>query len=137
MRQVGLTARNFFSPGPILFFQGEADAIDPELYQESELFPNKWDDRFMDLVNNWRNDLESPELPVVFAQIGSNTAPEVFVNWALVKEQQRSVEIPLCLMITTDDLALQDAVHFTPESYQTIGERFAETYLTLMQGREK
>jgi hypothetical protein len=115
----------------VLFFQGEADAIDPELYQESELFPNEWGDRFMDFVDNWRNDLGLPELPVVFAQIGSNTAPEVFVNWAVVKEQQRLVEMPLCVMITTDDLALQDAVHFTSESYRIIGKRFAEAYLTL------
>jgi hypothetical protein len=26
----------------VLFFQGEADAIAPELYQETELFPNEW-----------------------------------------------------------------------------------------------
>lgn len=119
----------------ILFFQGEADAIDPELYQESELFPHEWGDRFVDFVNNWRNDLELPELPVVFAQIGSNIAPDIFINWAVVREQQRSVEMPLCVMIKTDDLTLKDAVHFTPGSYQTIGKRFAEAYLTLMQGR--
>jgi len=28
------------------FFQGEADAIAPELYQESKLYPNQWADRF-------------------------------------------------------------------------------------------
>jgi hypothetical protein len=117
----------------VLFFQGEADAIAPELYQESALFPNEWGDRFMVFVNNWRNDLGLPELPVVFAQIGSNTEPDVFTNWAVVKEQQRSVEMPFCVMITTDDLALKDAVHFTPESYQIIGQRFAEAYLNLIQ----
>ncbi len=37
-------------------------------------------------------------------------------------------------MITTDDLALKDGVHFTSESYQTIGGRFAEAYLNLIQG---
>jgi hypothetical protein len=117
----------------VLFFQGEADAIAPELYQESALFPNEWGDRFVVLVNNWRNDLGLPELPVVFAQIGSNTEPDIFTNWAIVKEQQRSVEMPFCVMITTDDLVLKDAVHFTPESYQIIGQRFAEAYLNLIQ----
>jgi hypothetical protein len=119
----------------ILFFQGEADAIAPELYQESELFPNQWGARFEGLVNDWRNDVGLPELPVVFAQIGTNTAPDIFINWAVVKEQQGSVEMPFCVMITTDDLTLKDAVHFTPESYQIIGKRFAEAYLALIQGR--
>ena len=117
----------------LLFFQGEADAIAQELYQETELFPNEWGDRFKVFVNDWRNDLGLPELPVVFAQIGSNTAPDIFVNWAIVQEQQRSVEMPFCAMITTDDLALKDAVHFTSESYQIIGQRFAEAYLNLIQ----
>jgi hypothetical protein len=36
-------------------------------------------------------------------------------------------------MITTDDLALRDVVHFTSESYQTIGKRFAEAYVNLIQ----
>jgi hypothetical protein len=75
-----------------------------------------------------------PELPVVFAQIGTNTAPDIFVNWAVVKEQQRRVEMPFCVMITTDDLALKDVVHFTAESYKIIGQRFAEAYLSLIQG---
>lgn len=70
----------------VLFFQGEADALDPELYQESELFPARWGDRFRDFVDNLRTHLGLPELPAVFAQSGSSTAPEVFVNWAVVKE---------------------------------------------------
>jgi hypothetical protein len=118
----------------ILFFQGEADAIAQELFQESELFPNEWGDRFEVFVNDWRNDLGLPELPVVFAQIGTNTAPDIFINWAIVKEQQRSVEMPFCVMITTDDLALRDPVHFTSESYQIVGQRFAEAYLNLIEG---
>lgn len=117
----------------ILFFQGEADAIAPELYQEAVLLPDEWDDRFRALVNNWRDDMGLPKLPVVFAQIGTNTVPKIFVNWAVVREQQASVLMPSCAMIVTDGLALGDAVHFTSESYQIIGERFAEAYLSLTE----
>jgi len=117
----------------ILFFQGEADAIAPELYEETVLLPDEWGDRFVALVNNWRDDLGLPELPVVFAQIGTHTAPDIFVNWEIVKEQQSSVQMPFCVMITTDDLALRDVVHFTSESYQAIGKRFAEAYVNLIQ----
>jgi hypothetical protein len=119
----------------ILFFQGEADAIAPELYEETVLLPDEWGDRFVALVNNWRDDLGLPELPVVFAQIGTHTAPDIFVNWEIVKEQQSSVQMPFCVMITTDDLALRDVVHFTSESYQTIGKRFAKAYVNLIQER--
>ena len=117
----------------LLFFQGEADAMAPELYQETVLLPDEWGGRFRTLVNNWRDDLGWPELPVVFAQIGTHAAPEIFVNWAIVQEQQGSVQMPLCEMITTDDLALADIVHFTSESYQIIGRRYAEAYLSLVQ----
>lgn len=117
----------------ILFFQGEADAIDPELYQETVLFPEKWADKFRALVSAWRDDLGLAELPVVFAQIGTHRAPDLFINWEIVKDQQRLVEIPFSEMITTDDLALQDGVHLTPEGYQTLGQRFAEAYLDLAQ----
>lgn len=60
---------------------------------------------------------------------------DYFINWAIVKEQQCSVEMPFCVMITTDDLALKDAVHFTTESYQIIGKSFTEAYLNLIQGQ--
>jgi hypothetical protein len=112
----------------ILFFQGEADAIDPEIYTESVVLPEEWDDWFIATVSGWREDLGRPELPVVYAQIGSNTAPEVFINWAVVKEQQSQVQLPSSAMIRTDDLALQDAVHFTSDSYVVIGQRFAQAF---------
>ena len=35
-------------------------------------------------------------------------------------------------MIVTDDLALKDYVHFTTESYQIIGQRFAKAYLNVL-----
>jgi hypothetical protein len=34
-------------------------------------------------------------------------------------------------MITTDDLALADEVHFTTESYLLIGQRYADAFLQL------
>jgi hypothetical protein len=117
----------------ILFFQGEADAIDQALYTESVVLPDEWGDWFVAAVNGWREDLGAPDLPVVFAQIGTHTAPEVFVNWSVVQEQQGQVQMPNSAMITTDDLALKDGVHFTSESYRVIGERFAEAYLSLTQ----
>jgi len=77
--------------------------------------------------------VKSPDLPVIFAQIGTTTEPEIFINWEIVKKQQFAVQLPYVAMITTDDLALRDSVHFTPESYTEIGNRFATAYLTLIE----
>ncbi|BAU66894.1 hypothetical protein STA3757_43000 [Stanieria sp. NIES-3757] len=117
----------------LLFFQGEIDTVDPtKEFPKKILLPNQWADKFKVFVQNWRNDLNLPTLPVVFAQIGTNTEPERFINWAVVKEQQRQVRLPFSAMITTDDLALKDYVHFSTESYQIIGQRFAQAYLELL-----
>jgi hypothetical protein len=71
-----------------------------------------------------------PTLPVVFAQIGPRPA-EGFAEWETVQAQQASIRLPATAMITTDDLALQDVLHYTADSYQVIGQRFAEAYLQL------
>lgn len=119
----------------ILFFQGESDALDPKTEPQVVLYPDTWSDKFSALVTNWRNDLKSPELPVVFAQIGTNSAPELFTNWNIVKGQQHLVKLPFSAMITTDDLPLKDVVHFTTQSYQTIGKRFAQAFEDLTIGK--
>jgi hypothetical protein len=95
------------------------------------LLPNRWADEFAILVRDWRRDLNLPDLPVMFAQIGTNTEPKRFKNWAMVKEQQCKVRLPFSAMITTEDLPLQDYVHFTTGSYQIIGRRFAKAYMQL------
>lgn len=115
----------------ILFFQGEADAVDPILEPDPKPNASEWDVLFTQFITDFRKDLGQPDLPVVFAQLGSTLAIDAFTNWELVKEQQLSVELPMTTMITTDDLSLLDGVHFTAESYKVIGERFAEAYWNL------
>jgi hypothetical protein len=112
----------------LLFFQGEQDGL-------ASPTPENWDREFAVFVASWRRDLNQPELPVVFAQIGKITVPKYAVNWNIIQERQRAVRLPFCKMITTDDLALKDAVHFTAQSYKIIGQRFAAAYLELMAGK--
>jgi hypothetical protein len=117
----------------ILFFQGEADAVDPDLLPEHPPDPENWPALFISFVQDFRTDLSDPRLPVVFAQIGMQTAPSVLPNWDLVKQKQESVQLPWTAIIVTDDLPLQDEVHFTTESYRIIGRRFSETYWSLVE----
>jgi hypothetical protein len=116
----------------LLFFQGEADAVDPKRSPGKSLSPPTYAAKFSTFVNDLRNDVSITKLPLVFAQIGTHTAPKYFVNWDIVKEQQKNSHIPCSVMITTDDLALRDEVHFTTESYQIIGERYAKAMLNLL-----
>ncbi len=84
------------------------------------------------MVSDFRSDLALPQLPVVFAQIGTTTfSSQAVPNWDTVKQQQRSVVLPHTSMITTDDLPLQDEAHFTTASYREIGRRFADAYWML------
>ena len=106
--------------------------IDPKAYPNLTPMPTQWASQFSALVSDFRSDLAVPQLPVVFNQIGTATAPaQIVPNWDIVKEQQRSVELPHTSMITTDDLPLQDEVHFTTASYLEIGRRFADAYWML------
>ncbi len=115
----------------MLFFQGEADALKPKPVAKRPLFPHQWANKFSAFVNNFRQDLGLQNLPVVFAQIGSNKAPSLFVNWKPVQQQQKAVKLPSTAMILTADLPLNDAVHYTTKSYQVIGERFADAFWQL------
>ncbi len=117
----------------VLFFQGETDAVDPVQYPLPEPHAFDWATLFTAFVSDLRHDLHQPELPVVFAQIAANTAPEAFTNWKVVQDQQSSVKLPMTAMITTADLPLLDGLHFTEASYRTIGERFADAYWQLLE----
>ena len=117
----------------ILFLQGETDAQNPTLYPEPEPHPFDWGFLFTAFITDFRNDLQEPELPIIFAQLGRDPLSNDFSNWKVVQEQQSSINIPMTAMITTDDLALLDGVHFTAESYQTVGRRLAEAYWELVE----
>jgi len=118
----------------ILFYQGEADANDPNYYPQRKILPaEQWAEKFSELVAAWRRDLGNPNLPVVFAQLATHQDAKHFINWEVIKEEQESVHLPNVSMIKTDDLVLGDAVHLSMESYLEVGRRFAEGYLDIIK----
>jgi hypothetical protein len=116
----------------ILFFQGETDAADPIQYPDPPPHPSEWSELFTAFITDMRNDLNQPDLPVVFAQIGSTWAPEAYPNWDFIMRQQASLQLHKSAMIITSDLPLLDGVHFTTDSYRIIGSRFANAYRDLV-----
>ncbi|PZO46317.1 MAG: hypothetical protein DCF15_20460 [Phormidesmis priestleyi] len=115
----------------ILFFQGEADTIDPQKYPTLNPQAEAWAEKFATFSYNFRTDIGYPNLPLAYAQLGQPKDLEGLPNWALVQAQQASIQIPNGVMIATDDLAM-DGLYFTVDSYETIGERFAEAIATII-----
>jgi hypothetical protein len=109
----------------VLFFQGETDAFAG--------LAEKWGPSFAQFVADLRNDLDAPELPVVFAQLGGGSALNL-PEWARLQERQAAISLPRCAMIRTSDLDLADGLHFTTPAYRTIGRRFAEA-MAVVDGR--
>ena len=115
----------------LLFYQGEADALDPEVYPQRKPSPFKWAEKFSRFVHDIRSDLGLPNLPIVFAQLSHNKAPKRYVYWEEVKKQQAKVNLSNVRMVKIPKLVLKDYVHFTKEGYDTIGKLFAEAYWKL------
>jgi len=116
----------------LLFFQGETDALDPGLEPQEIKSPFRWGEKFQKYVRDIRNDLRIYDLPIVFAQIGVNKNSKAFKNWKIVQEQQSRVRLPNCKMIKTDDLSLEDEIHFDRKSYRMIGERFGLAMMEIL-----
>ncbi len=123
----------------ILFFQGEAEAENVEGSSKVRAFA-QWGELFGKFVTDLRRDLNSPRLPVVFAQIGAFPTgqcghPQACKHylagpWNEVRQQQAGFQMECVAMITTDDLSEGD-VHFSAAAYDVIGVRFAEAFFSL------
>ena len=109
----------------ILFFQGEADTIDPKEFPSLNPAADAWAEKFATFAYNFRQDIGNPGTPLVYAQLGQPDDLQGLPNWALVQEQQANIQIPNAKMIVTNDLPMM-GIHYTPDSYAAIGERFAE-----------
>jgi len=111
----------------LLFFQGEADAVAPALAAPRRPDPSGWARAFEAFVESIRRDLDAPDLPIVFAEIGRSPGNEAhFPAWDEVKAQQRLIALPRVTRIRTDDLGPAGGLHHDYEGYRAIGERFAE-----------
>lgn len=117
-----LAAKYHGSIAGLLFFQGENDTEG-----KPEDHPHDWSLWFENFVQSVREDLNDPNLKIVFAQIGHKDEGLS----AVVKAEQARIKMSGVSMIKTDDLSQMDNNHFTFESYQEIGSRFAEAMIEL------
>ena len=107
----------------ILWYQGCADA--------SPSLCSSYFDRFTNVANSFRRDLDQPELPFFTVQlnrwISSGSLPEDDRAWGLLREAQRQAarKIPHVFIIPANDGRLSDFVHNSAAAKLVIGERLA------------
>ena len=106
----------------ILWYQGESDAnpADAALYQA----------RMTDLVQSFRADLNSPDLPFYFVQLGpfiTDPDPGLVAGWNQVREFQRLLlgTLPNVGMVSAIDCGLDDGIHIDTAGLKTLGRRLA------------
>lgn len=117
--------------GAILFAQGESDARDPDKNPRPMPSPHSWAKKFTEFATDFRSDLGLPKVPLLYTQIGRHKDPKFFRYWESVQKQQAAVALPNTYMIKTRDLPLKDYVHYTTQSYITLGERFADKFIQI------
>ncbi len=86
---------------------------------------------FAGMIAQLRKDLDEPDLPVVLGQIGEPPGWADAVQWRKLQGVQAGIKLPACTIVHTSDLQLDDGLHFTTQSYRTIGKRFANALADL------
>ncbi|MBZ9631709.1 sialate O-acetylesterase [Salegentibacter sp. LM13S] len=102
----------------VLWYQGESDADDPELYAKT--FPK--------MIESWREYFDDPELPFLLVQLPNfmeeTTEPQQS-SWAEMREVQRNTDlnVPHTGMAVTIDLGEWNDIH--PLNKKDVGNRLA------------
>jgi len=113
----------------ILWMQGERDARIPEAGKDYYL-------NFSELIQSLRKDLNHPSLPILIGEVN----PPADKYAALETVRQAQIDISYrddhCYLIETDDLLkLADNLHYSSQGQMVLGERFAETIITVLDKR--
>ncbi|HCU36020.1 MAG TPA: sialate O-acetylesterase [Armatimonadetes bacterium] len=105
-----------------IWYQGEADAGAPELYQK--LFPM--------LINSWRREFRFDDMPFLFVQLADY---DVASPWAFLREAQtKTLSLPNTGMAVITDVG--DAKDIHPKDKQTVGYRLALNALAKVYGQD-
>jgi Carbohydrate esterase, sialic acid-specific acetylesterase len=87
-----------------------------------------WKDRFTTFVTDLRADLGNPNLPIVLPiiELRNKAAQRKVPYWQIVRDQQRSVDIPGVIKIETDGYERnEDGIHFSTRGQLAFGAQLA------------
>ncbi|TAF73489.1 MAG: sialate O-acetylesterase [Bacteroidetes bacterium] len=110
----------------VIWYQGEANA--ERAYQYRKLFP--------DLIKNWREAFNQPNLPFLFVQLANFMASESVPKnsaWAELREAQTfALKLSNTGMAVTIDVG--DAADIHPKDKKTVGDRLAAQAKKIVYG---
>ncbi|MBC8869345.1 MAG: sialate O-acetylesterase [Planctomycetes bacterium] len=117
----------------VIWYQGESNAFMPGRAEY-------YDVQLRRLIENWRRDWQSDELPFYFVQLPNFKQPQTEPNieysgWPLCRESFLQVRLstPNTGMAVTIDIGEADDIH--PKNKQDIGWRLASTILNMTYGK--
>ncbi|HPT32215.1 MAG TPA: sialate O-acetylesterase [Prolixibacteraceae bacterium] len=117
----GIAPLGGFPVQGVIWYQGESNAHDAELYRTA----------FKVFLQSWRNFRNDPELPFLFAQLSGIDRP----SWPVFRDMQRRLaeEMPRTWMAVTSDLG--DSLNVHPIRKREVGERLAALALNKIYGK--
>ncbi|MBI4530749.1 MAG: hypothetical protein HY709_04435, partial [Candidatus Latescibacteria bacterium] len=115
----------------VVWYQGESDC--------SLTLAPTYERRFAEFVGRLRYDLQTPDLPIIIAQLNRYTAPtdvETHRAWSIVREAQRqAVKLGHVAVVSTLDLSISDLIHTSPDGNLILGSRKARAALDTVYGK--
>lgn len=113
----------------LLWWQGEAETAAGDLALAGD-----WGYHFTQMIAAIRQDLNQPNLLVVFAQIGTNPGDPGLTTgmsgaWNEVQRQQSLIFIPNAYMVWTKDQNFFGWVHTDEIGYRIVAQRMATVFL--------
>lgn len=111
-----------------IWYQGESNAA--RAWQYRRLFTN--------LINDWRNQWNQPEMPFLFVQLANFMKADhqpVESEWAELREAQATaLNLPNTAMAVAIDIGEANDIH--PRNKQDVGKRLALAALKVSYGRD-
>ena len=124
-----------FEVSGVFFAQGNRDTSPNEDGGNAAV---EYEANFSNFTNALRNEFETPNLPIVFGQLGdfaiNHENPIRRRNVRLVRDAQASVAAndPWASMVVTDDISKLDHAHFDAAGQIDFGQRLGNAYLELV-----
>lgn len=110
----------------LIWYQGEEDS-------KNSTDANAWAANFEQFVEDVRDDLDLPNLPIVHTQLGPDNELSGREYWSVVQAQQAAVDLDFNAMVTASDLTtLGDDLHLNTASLVTLGQRYAVAMAALL-----
>ena len=115
----------------LLWYQGESETGSTNAIATYEK-------NFLNLIDSVRRDLEQPELPIIYVQIGRYVhSPDLGVGYEQIRDWQRRIskERKNIYFTTAIDQPLFDRIHVSGAGQKILGHRVAELALTYVYGK--